>query len=330
MRRREFITLVGGSAVTWPLAARAQQPDRIRRVGLMMNLAESDPDARIRVTAFTKGLEELGWVEGRNLRIDYLWAVDEANRSRTLAAELVAVKPDVILASATDVLSAVRQETQSVPIVFVLVSDPVGQGFVKSLARPGGNITGFTNYEFSVVGKWLELIKEIVPRITQVALMFNPSTAPYGEQYLRVLDVAASSVAVKAVAIRVRSEVDIENAIGAFSREQSSGLIVIPDTFAVARRDLIISLTSRYSVPAIYPFRIYAKSGGLISYGIDNIDMYRRAAAYVDRILKGAKPSELPVQQPTKYELVINQKTAKALGLQIPDKLLFTADEVIE
>jgi putative tryptophan/tyrosine transport system substrate-binding protein len=330
MRRREFIALLGAAATTFPRAVRALQPGRVRRIGFLMNLNESDPNGRIRVAGFDKGLQELGWAAGRNIRIDYRWGADDADRLRNLATELVSLKPEVIVASATNVLAAIKRETQTIPIVFVNVSDPVGQGFVKSLARPGGNVTGFTNYEFSVIGKWLELIKDVSPRITQVAVMFNPVTAPYGEQYLPALEAAARSFAVKSTVHRVHSEVEIQGTLSALSREPGSALIVLPDTFTGVHRELIVSLANRYAIPAAYPFSYFAASGGLMSYGIDNIDLYRRAAAYVDRILKGEKPADLPVQQPTKFELVINLKTAKALGLKIPDKLLFTANEVIE
>jgi putative tryptophan/tyrosine transport system substrate-binding protein len=330
MRRRDLITLLGAAAAVWPLAARAQQAGPTRRVGVLMNVGADDPEGQSRIAAFTQGLRDLGWTETRNIRFDYRWASDDQGLARTYAAELVRSGPDVILASATPMLAALRQATQAIPLVFVQVSDPVGQGFVESLARPGGNITGFANFEFSMVSKWLELLKQLVPGVRRVALMFNPETAPYGQLYLEPLNAAARSIGVESIVTRVRSDADVERTIADLAQGAKAGLIVLTDTFLTVRRAQIISLAARYRIAAIYPYRYYAQSGGLLSYGSDTADLFRRSAAYVDRILKGARPAELPVQQPTKFELVINLETAKALGLTVPPTLLALADEVIE
>ena len=329
MRRREFITLLGGGAAAWPLAAGAQQLRPMRRIAVLLNLSQSDPDAQRRLAAFRDTLVKLGWTEGRNATIDVRLS-DDAASVQSAVSELVGLRPDVILATATNVLTEFRRTTHDIPIVFVLVSDPVGQGFVDSLAHPGGRITGFTSFEFSMAGKWLETLKEATPQLTRAMLIFNPETAPYGEKYVPPLQSAAQSMAVEGLAFRVHNLSEIENALTDLGRTPGGGLIVLPDAFTVANRTSLISLAAVARLPAIYSFRVFAIDGGLISYGIDSIDLYRRAASYVDRILKGAKPAELPVQQPTKYELVINLKTAKTLGLTVPPTLLARADEVIE
>ena len=330
IRRREFIFTLGGAAAAWPLSARAQQPERMRRIGVLMALAEDDPDSRPRVEAFQQGLERLGWTLGRNLRIDYHWAGGDLERTRAAVAELMRLPPDVILAEGTPNLRLLRQRTSSIPIVFTVVSEPVAAGFVASLAHPGGNITGFTNLEPSMGEKWLELLKEISPRVSRAALVFNPDTIPVSFQSSRSAQAAADKFAVEVVVAPVRDLAQIEAVMTRVGREQDGGLILPPDSFTAAHRKPIVELAARYRVPAVYCFRFFAAEGGLISYGIDLVDQFRRAAAYVDRILKGEKPANLPVQQPIKFELVINLKTAKALGLEVPPTLLARADEVIE
>jgi ABC-type uncharacterized transport system substrate-binding protein len=327
--RREFIAAVGGAAVAWPLAAGAQQPERMRRISVLMAVTERDPESQFRVNAFEAGLRELGWVEGRNLWIEYRWA-PKPDLLRRQAAELIAAAPDLILATSTPVLATLLRESATLPLVFVQVTDPIGSGFVPNLARPGGNVTGFTSFEFSIGGKWLETLIEIAPTVTRVAVIFNPKTAPYAPAFLRPIEAAASSFAVKPMAAAAADVAGVEAAIEAFARTASGGLIVLPDVSTANGRDLIIALAARYRLPAIYPYRFYAASGGLLSYGTEVGDVYRRAAAYVDRILKGAKPAELPVQAPTKFELVLNLKTAKMLGLDVTPTLLARADEVIE
>ena len=331
MRRREFITLLGGAAAAWPLAARAQQPERMRRIGVLMAYAESDREGQACVAAFREGLQKLGWAEGRNIRIDTRWATPgDAEAMQRFAKELVALQPDLILSQSTPTTAALLQQTRTIPIVFANVSDPVGSGFVASFPRPGGNVTGFTNIEPTMAGKWLELLKEIAPRVDRVAFLFNPATAPYAEYYLNPFKAAAASFAVEAIAAPVRDTSELESVVAAQAREPNGGLIVMPDTFTSAHRVEITSLAARYRLPAVYPFRFFTELGGLLSYGNDLPDNFRRAATYVDRILKGAKPSELPVQAPVKFELVINLKTAKALGLDVPLQLQQRADEVIE
>src|ERR1700731_33295 len=331
MRRREFITLLGGTALSWPLAARAQQPDRVRRIGVLMGYAESDSDAQAWYAAFREVLQKLGWTEGRNIQIDTRWATpDDAESMRRLAKELVAPQPNVILSSTTPTTTALLQQTRTIPIVFAIVADPIGSGFVASFARPGGNVTGFIFTEPTMAGKWLELLKQIAPRIARVAMLFNPTSATYAEYWLKPFKAAAPSFEVEAVTAPVRDRSELESVIAAQAREPNGGLIVMPDSFTDAHRVEITSLAARYRLPAIYPFRFFAEVGGLLSYGVDRTDNFRRAATYVDRILKGEKPAELPVQAPAKYELVINLKTAKALGLEIPPKLLALADQVIE
>jgi len=329
MKRREFIALLGGAAA-WPLAARAQQAGSTRRIAVLMSFAESDPEAQARVGAFRNGLQELGWAEGRNIRIDVRWAADDAALMQRFAKELVALHPDLILSHNTPTTASLLQQTRTIPIVFAVVSNPVGSGFVASFPRPGGNVTGFTNIEPTMAGKWLELLKEIAPHVARVAFLFNPATAPYAEDYLGPFKAAAASLALEAIGAPVRDTLELESAIAAHARAPNGGLVVMNDSFLVAHRAEITSLAARYRLPAIYPFRSFVELGGLLFYGNDLIDSFRRAATYADRILKGEKPSELPVQAPVKFELVINRKTAKALGLTIPQTLLATTNEVIE
>jgi putative ABC transport system substrate-binding protein len=326
--RRELIAALGGAAA-WPLATRAQQPERMRRIGVLVNLAEHDPEGQARVGAFRDGLQQLGWTVGRNVRIDTRSGGADADRARRYAAELLALGPDVILAVGAPTVLALQQATSTVPIVFVNVIDPVGAGFVESLARPGGNSTGFINFEFGISGKWLELLKEIAPRVTRVAVLRDLGLAA-GSGQLGAIQAVAPSFGVELSPVGVRDAGDIERAVTAFARASSGGLIVTPSGLAALHREMIIALAARHRLPAVYGFRFYVTSGGLMSYGPDAIDQSRRAAGYVDRILKGEKPGDLPVQTPTKYELVINLKTAKALGLEVPPTLLSRADEVIE
>jgi len=328
LRRRDFITLLGGAAAAWPLAARAQQPERIRLIGVLMGPGETDPQAQSEITAFRQGLQALGWT-GRNVRIAYRWANGEVNRMRTFARELVALQPDAVLAVTTPAVAALVEETRTIPIVFVRVADPLV--FVDSMSKPGGHITGFGNFEPSLAGKWVQLLKEIAPSVARVTVMFNPATTPKGGlDFLRFAKDAAPSVGVEIKAAHVNDVAEIENVIAAVARETNGGLINLPDVFLVAHRELTIELTARYRVPTIYQYRYFVTSGGLISYGIEVFDQYTKAAGYIDRILKGANPGELPVQVPTKFELVINLKTAKALGLDVPWILQQRADEVVE
>jgi putative ABC transport system substrate-binding protein len=330
MRRREFITLLGG-AIVWPLAAHAQQPDRMRRIGVLMGYAESDREGQAFVAAFREGLQKLGWAEGRNIRIDTRWATPgDAESIQRFAKELIALQPDLILSAATPTTAALLQQTRTIPIIFATVSDPVGSGFVASFPRPGGNVTGFTNIEPTMAGKWLELLKEIAPRVNRVAFLFNPATAPYAEYFLNPFKAAAASFAVEAIAAPVHDASELESVVAVQAREPNGGLVVMTDVFATAHRAEITSLAARYRLPAVYPYRFFAEVGGLLSYGSKLVDNYRRAASYADRILKGEKPSDLPVQAPVKYELVINLKTAKALGLDVPLQLQQRADELIE
>jgi ABC-type uncharacterized transport system substrate-binding protein len=328
MRRREFITLLSGAAASWPLAARSQQTDRARRIGILMAQAADDPDGQARVAAFLQALQGLGWVEGRNVRFDYRWGGGDVDRRRD-AAELVALAPDVILASGGQVMGPLREATRTLPIVFTQTPDPVGAGFVASLARPGGNTTGFTNFEYGVSGKWLEVLKEIVPGITRAAVL-RDATNPAGTGQWGAIQAVALPLGVEISPIDVRERGEIERGVSAFAAGSNRGLIVSSSGLAILHRELIIALAARHRLPAVYPFRFYAVGGGLISYGPDPIDPHRRAAGYVDRILKGEKPADLPVQAPTKYELVINLKTAKAIGIEVPPSLLARADEVIE
>jgi putative tryptophan/tyrosine transport system substrate-binding protein len=328
MRRREFISLLGGAAAAWPLAAGAQQTDRVRRIGVFMNLAADDPEGQARNTAFVQALQQLGWTEGRNARIDTRWGTDAAS-TRKYAAELVALAPDVILATASTATSALQQMTRTVPIVFVIVIDPVGAGYVESLARPGGNLTGFSLFEYCLSGKWLELLKEIAPGVTRVAVIRDTAVGSGVGQYA-IIQAVAPALGVELRPIDMRDAGEIERAVVAFARVPNSGLIIVGAPSAVVHRNLIVTLAARHQLPAVYPLSYFASSGGLMSYGPDSIEPYRRAAGYIDRILKGEKPADLPVQAPTKYELTINLKTAKALGLDVPDSLLARADGVIE
>jgi putative ABC transport system substrate-binding protein len=325
--RRELIAAVG-SAVAWPLAAKAQQPGRIRRIGILMNLSADDPESAARITAFVQGLQQLGWTGGRNIRIDYRWGAGDAERIRKYAAELVALAPDVILGVGATV-DTLQRTTRSIPIVFVQVADPVGRGIVGNLAHPGGNATGFTSYEFSMSGKLLELLKQIAPSMTKAAVLRDP-TIPSGTGQFGAIQSVASSLGLEVMPLDVRDAREIEHAISDFARQPNRGLVVISGPSAAVHRALIITLSVRHRLPAVYPWRYFVADGGLISYGPDAIDEYRRAAEYVDRILKGERPADLPVQAPTKYELVINLKTAKAIGLDVPATVLARTDEIIE
>ena len=328
MKRRDFITLIGGAAAAWPLAARAQQADRVRRIGVLLYLAVDDAEGQARLAAFTQALQQLGWSDGRNLRIDIRWAT--ADDVRRHAAELVALAPDVLVAATgTATVAPLLQATRTVPIVFVTVIDPVGAGFVASLARPGGNATGFTIYEYSMSGKWLELLKEIAPRVTRAAVLRDPAVAS-GIGQFGAVQIVAPSFGVELSPVDVRDAGEIERAVAAFASGSNGGLIVTAGALTIAHRKLITTLAARHKLPAVYPGRFHITAGGLISYGPDLVDQFRQAAGYVDRILKGEKPADLPVQAPTKYELVINLKTAKALGLDLPATVLARADEVIE
>jgi ABC-type uncharacterized transport system substrate-binding protein len=330
MKRRELITLLGGAVIAWPLAARAQQTERARRIGVLMTQAANDPEGQARVAAFLQGLRELGWIEGRNVRLDYRWGGGDIDRVRRDAAELVALTPDVILAVGGQVMGPLREATRTIPLVFTQTADPVGAGFVASLARPGGNATGFTNFEYGVSGKWLEVLREVVPGITRAAFL-RDATNPAGTGQWGAIQAVASPWGVELSPIDVRERGEIERGVSAFAAGSNrGGLIVSSSGFAILHRELIIALAARHRLPAVYPFRFYAIGGGLISYGPDPIDPHRRAAQYVDRILKGEKPADLPVQAPTKYELVVNMKTANALGLDIPTTVLARADQVIE
>jgi putative tryptophan/tyrosine transport system substrate-binding protein len=329
MKRREFITLFGGAAAAWPLAAHAQQTERMRRIGVLMNVAADDPEAQARNVAFLQGLHELGWTDDRDVRIDYRWAAGDADRLRRYAAELVALAPDVVLASGTSTVGPLQRASGTVPIVFAGVTDPVGAGFVNSMARPGSNATGFISFEYGLSGKWLELLKQIAPGVTRVAVLRDPEISGGTGQFGAIQSVA-SSFGVELSPINVRDAGEIERAIAAFARSSNGGLILTASGLAFVHRDLIIALAARHKLPTIYYYRIFVSAGGLVSYGPDPHNQYRLAASYVDRILKGEKPADLPVQAPTKYELAINLKTAKTLGLEIPSSVLALADEVIE
>jgi putative ABC transport system substrate-binding protein len=328
-RRREFISLLGGTAVAWPLAARAQQPgQRVRRIGLLANFPEGDEDTRAMIDVLQQRLQELGWSVGHNMQIEVRWSGGDPGRLPSRAAELVALKPDVILGTNTPAVAALRQVTETVPIVFVNANDPVRLGFVQSLARPGGNITGFISWGSTMGGKWLELLTEIIPGLANVALLFNPHT--YTGQQTPSIEAAAPALRVRLTSLAFREGIEIERALIEFSREPNSGLLVLPDSSTVLHRELIVRLAARQRIPAIYPFRSFVTSGGLAYYGTNTAHQYQLAAEYVDRILRGTKPADLPVQAPTRYETVINLKTANALGLEIPPMLLARADEVIE
>jgi putative tryptophan/tyrosine transport system substrate-binding protein len=330
MRRREFVSLVGGAMAAWPLAARAQQGDQVRRIGVLNLLGETDPEAQAWDTAFRKRLVELGWIDGRNVRIDYRWGAGNLDRLQMFAKELIALNPDVLVAITTPGTAALQRETKTIPIVFAIVSDPIGSGFVASLANPGGNITGFINIEGSLSGKWLELMHEVAPSVARVGIIYNPSTAPYAQYYVDTFRSAAAAIAVAPIEAPVHSAAEAEAFVTKLGGETGSGLVVIPDTSMVVYRQSIISLADRYLLPTIYPFRFFVADGGLMSYGIDLTDLLRGAANYVDRILRGAKPNELAVQLPTKFELVVNLKTAKALGISFPQAVIARADDVIE
>ena len=330
MRRRDFIKGIAGSATTWPLVARAQQSNTVRRVGVLISgVTETDAEGQARVAALRLGLLEHGWVEGRNLEIDYRWGGADPSQMRAYAAELTALNPDVIFAAPTAALAEIQRATRTIPVVFAQVSDPIGAGFVASLAHPGGNITGFALFEFSIGAKWLELLKQIAPSVTRAAVIYDPAT-PNATGFLPLIAAAGRSFGVDVFVHSVRDTNQIEGAISALAAEPNGGLIAIASALVTEKRDLIISLANKSRLPAIFEFRYYAEAGGLVSYGVDNHDLYRRAASYVDRILKGEKPRDLPVHQATKFQLVINLKTAKALGLTVPSTLLARADEVIE
>jgi putative ABC transport system substrate-binding protein len=330
MQRREFIKSIGGAAIAWPLAARAQQADRMRLIGVLMAYAESDPEGQAWVAAFREGLQKLGWAEGRNIRIATRFATPDVEAMQRFAKELVTLQPDLILSQSTPTTAALLQQTRTIPIIFANIADPIGSGFVASFPRPGGNVTGFVLFEPTMAGKWLELLREIAPRVNRLAILFNPATATYFEYYMNPLKAAAASFGVEGIAAPVHDRSDLEAVFAAQAREPNGGLILMPDSFLNAHAVEITSLSARYRYPAVYPYRLFTKVGGLLSYGNDVFDNYRRAASYVDRILKGEKPADLPVQAPTRFELVINLKTAKALGLEIPPSLLARADEVIE
>jgi ABC-type uncharacterized transport system substrate-binding protein len=330
MRRRQFITLLGGAAATWPLTARAQQPERVRRVVVWMARAVDEAEEQRRVTAFRQGLQTLGWTDGRSIRTDYRWELGDSDRRQTIAKEIVEQRPDVIVAEYTVRVTALSRESHTIPIVFVNVSDPIGSGFVASLARPGGTITGFTSNEPTLGSKWPELLKEIALGVGRMGFMFNPDTAPYAAAFLHLAEPAARVIGAELITTRVHNDTEIERAITALGSEPGSGLIVLPEPTTNARSALIIGWAARSRVPAIYAFRFQAIGGGLLSYGVDPADEFRGAASYVDRILRGAKPADLPVQAPTKFLLVVNLKTAKALGLTVPPTLLVQADEVIK
>jgi putative ABC transport system substrate-binding protein len=328
--RREFITLLGGALAAQAIPAKAQEPVRVRPVGVLMGFA-NDAEAKARVEAFEKGLETEGWSLGQNLRIEYRYAEGDSARMQALAKELVELKPGCILGQSTPVTNALMQATRTIPIVFVAVTDPIGSGFVASMARPGGNITGFTVLHASIAGKYLAMLKEMVPQVAHVAIMYNPNSVPAGGKFFsRPFIESATKLKVRPITAEVQDPSEIENAITKLGRESGSGLILVPDNFMSVHRDLIISLAARFRIPAIYPYRYFAEAGGLVSYGVDAIDQFRRASEYVSRILRGAKPADLPVQAPTKFELVINLRTAKDLGLVIPRILLAGADAVIE
>jgi len=329
LRRRDFIILLGGAAAASPLAARPRQAERMRRIGVLMGYPEGDPQAQANITALLQGLQNLGWIEGRDVRIDYRWAGGDPDKARTFARELIAMMPDLMVSSTNQVTRILQQETRTIPIVFAFVGDPVGSGFAASLARPGKNLTGFANFENSIGGKWLELVKEIAPRAKRVGFVFNPDAAP-NVGFFHAAEAAAPSLGIKLAALAVRDATDIEQDITAFASEADDGLIVAPHAVTLGNRNLIIELAVRYRLPAVYSDRYFAESGGLVSFGNNAADLFGRAARYVDLILKGANPADLPVQLPTKFELIVNLKTAKTLGLTISESFLTRADEVIE
>jgi putative tryptophan/tyrosine transport system substrate-binding protein len=328
MNRREFITVLGGAAA-WPLAGHAQQPERVRRVGVLNPSLENDPLAQARVMAFVQALGRFGWVEGKNIRIDYRFAAGDPTLFKTYAAELVGLSPDVILANSSSAVAALRQQTRTIPVVFTPVADPVGQGFVESLARPGGNLTGFTTNDAELMGKWLQLLKEVAPSVTRVAVIFNPDTAPFAPLFNRAIETAAPPFGMTVTLAPVHDDAEIEAAIGSHAREPGGGLINFPESFSATHRDVIVAAAVRHGLPQIGQPEL-TRAGGLMSYWLDIVDVYAQAASYINRILKGASPADLPVQQPTKFSLIINLKTAKALGLTVPPGMLDLADEVIE
>jgi putative ABC transport system substrate-binding protein len=330
--RRKFIAALGGTAFAWPLAARAQQPKRVRRIGVLMSRAADDPEGRAQLGAFVQGLQEAGWADGRNVEIAARWAAGDAGQYRKYAAELVALEPDVLLAVSTPAVTALQQASRTVPIVFVGVSNPIGSGFVESFSRPGGNITGFTNLEATIGGKWLGLLKEIAPSIKHASMLFNPETANAGASggvYLQSIEAAAHVLSIELIASPVHNPADIDDVFAGIAKSPDGGLIVMPNAFIFKNRERIVAQAARFQIPTVYPLVMFVKAGGLLSYGVDALDGFRRAPPYVDRILKGEKPANLPVQAPTKFELVINLKTAKELGLTVPQSL-FTTAEIIE
>jgi putative ABC transport system substrate-binding protein len=329
MKRREFITLLGGATVMWPIIGRAQQPEQMRRIGVLMESAEGDPERTKQFARFREGLASFGWLEGRTVRIDYRFAAAHADQFQALAKELVALQPEVILVVSTPVAAAMQRETNTIPIVFLGVSDPVGSALVASLARPSGNLTGLMLYDVGIAGKWLGMLKEIAPRLTRAALVAKPKTTPY-DYFLRSAEAAAPSFALEIVPTPIANAADIERSIESFAQVPNGGLLMVPDGTTISHRDLVIALAASYHLPAVYSFRHFVTAGGLISYGTDFGDRFHKAASYVDHLLRGAKPSDLPVQTPTKYETTVNLKTAKALGLTVPPGLLVAADEVIE
>jgi putative tryptophan/tyrosine transport system substrate-binding protein len=329
MRRREFITLLGGAAATWPLAAGAKA-ERLRHLGMLMSNSEDDPLGQARVTALKQALAELGWIEGRNLKIEWRWTGGDITRVREYATELVRLAPDVIVANGTPSVAAVKQATSSIPIVFVVVNDPVAQGIIPSMAHPGGNITGFSFLEYSMVGKSLEILKQIAPGIVHVAMMFNPDTYPYYTIHLRSFETVARTLSLELTAAQVRSPEEIDEVVAKLGRQPGSALLVTPDPYLVVHRDAVVRAAGQYRVPATYSYRQHVQEGGLMSYGADTVDIFKRSASYIDRILKGSSPADLPAQSPVKFEIAINLKSAKALGVDIPSNLLALADEVIE
>jgi putative ABC transport system substrate-binding protein len=330
VKRREFITLLGSAVATWPLAARAQQPNRIRRIGVLVASAESDPASKSLVTTFEKRLQELGWVVGRNVEIQYRRSAGDADLTRTYAKELIGMRPDVILAQSNTSMLALHRESAKVPIVFVMVSDPVGQGYVDSLSRPGHNVTGFTPFDPSLGSKWPSLLKEIAPSTEHIGAIFNPEPGNNSAAFLKPMEAVSSSLGIKSIVTPQGESADIERTISALGQKPNSGLVFLPDALTYARRESIIALIAQQRLPAIYPLRQFVVAGGLMSYGVDINGLVRQSASYVDRILKGEKPADLPVQAPTKFELIINMKTAKMLGLEVPSQLLTLADELIE
>ena len=331
LRRRDLIKIVAGTAIAWPLALHSQQSDRMRRIGVLMAHPESDPEFQRYADTFREGLRKLGWIEGQNVSFVFRWgALDNADIRSRSAKELVGLKPDLILTQNTPPTASMLQQTQSIPVIFVIVADPVGSGFVKGLSHPGTNATGFTIMEPTIAGRWVQLLREIAPRVTRAALLFNPATAPFAEVYIRPFKAAAASFSLEAISMPVHDVTELESVIVTEARVPNSGLVVIPDGFLNVHREQIVSLTARHRLPAIYPWRFFAEMGGLLSYGSEQSDEFRLAAAYADRILKGEKPSELPVQAPTEYKLVINLETAKLLGLSVSPQLQQLADKLIE